>query len=319
LSYLHPRLNRMIAPMDIITNLRTFLEVARASSFSAAARKLNIATSVVTKRIEQIESTTGRRLFERTTRKVDLTEAGHRLFSHAERITSDLHEALTQMREAPTDLIGPLRIKMPTTLTAFYLTGTIARFQAVHPNVTMEVLVLDRVVDPIREGFDMALSMFPTSFGGVIPITICRIRRTVVASPEYVERIGQPAHPAELTLFDTLNFQPLGAIWTFEGDLGPLSVTLRPTLNSNDGQTLLDSVLRSNGIALLSAFIVQPAIDDGRLVPILKDFPVRDFWLRALIPEERMQVPRVQAFLDFLRADLTPVPPWERKNDLIGI
>lgn len=302
--------------MDIITNLRTFLEVVRAGNFSAAARHLNVASSVVTKRIEQIEWMTGNRLFERTTRKVELTEAGHRLFPHAERITSDLHEALAQMREAPVDLTGPLRIKMPTTLTAFYLTGTIARFQALHRNVTMEVLVLDRVVDPVREGFDMALSMFPASFGGVISITVCQIKRIVVASPNYIKRVGLPAHPSELTSFDTLNFQPLGAVWTFESDLGPLSVTLRPILNANDGQTLLDSALSGNGIALLSAFIVQSAINDGRLIPILADYPVRDFWLRALIPEDRMQVPRVQALLDFLRADLTPVPPWERANGL---
>lgn len=297
--------------MDTIANLKAFLEVARTTSFVAAARHLRVAPSVVTKRVEQLEWRTGKRLFERTTRKVSLTEAGRLFLPAAQRIVHDLDDALAQLQKKPRALEGRLRVKVPTTLSTFYLASMLARFQYLHPNITMEILALDRPVDPIQEGFDIAIGMFPTSFGGAVEVDLCAVPRLLVAAPKYLARYETLQHPSQLLQHEILNFQPLGTTWTFEGKTGPIAVSITPRLDSNDGQVLMQSAIEGNGITLLSSYLMQPAIRTGHLVSLLPEFKISDLWVRALIPENRMPVDRVQALLDFLRTEFSPVPPWE--------
>ncbi|OVZ56335.1 transcriptional regulator [Pigmentiphaga sp. NML080357] len=300
--------------MDTIANLKAFLEVARAGSFVGAARRLRVAPSVVTKRVEQLEWRTGQRLFERTTRRVSVTEAGRLFMPTAARLVNDLDDAIAQLQKRPRALEGRLRIKVPTTLSAFYLGGMLARFQNQHPNITMDVLALDRPVDPVQEGFDMAIGMFPASFGGSVDVGLCAVPRLAVAAPAYLARNEAPRHPSELLRHQILNFQPLGATWTFEGKTGPVAVSVTPRVDSNDGLILLQNALEGNGVTLLTSYLLLPAIQAGRLVTLLPEFRVADIWVRAMVPENRMQIERVQALLDFLRAEFSPVPPWERNT-----
>ena len=159
--------------MDIVTNFRTFLEVVQCGSFSAASRKLHVSPSVVTSRIEQLEWNVRSSLFERSTRKLSLTDQGRRLLPVAQRIVHDVDDAISSISGNTNDLEGPLRIKVPTTLTAVFLARVLAGFQQTHPNVSLDVVVIDRNVNPVQEGFDLVVGMLPASYDDVLDVGLC--------------------------------------------------------------------------------------------------------------------------------------------------
>jgi DNA-binding transcriptional LysR family regulator len=296
--------------MDTVQNLRAFVEVAQRGSFSAAARKLGIATSVVAKRVGQLEATTDTRLFRRSTREVTLTEAGRSWIGRVRSMLADMDELLASARDGGRELEGPLRIKAPTTLSILYLGGMLASFQRLHPKIVLDIVLTDRPVNPIEEGFDLALTVFGTSFTGVTDVPLCSVRRLLCATPGYLAARGAPVHPRDLAAHDTLSFGPTGYTWVFSGPQGQVLVEVSPRLSANDGQLLLAGARAGNGIALLSEYVVLPLLQSGEMVSILEEYPVPDVWLKALVPNGRMQIGRIQALVRFLRDSFLPKPPW---------
>jgi DNA-binding transcriptional LysR family regulator len=296
--------------MDAFQNLRAFLAVAETRSFTAAARRSGLATSVLTKRVDQLERAVKTRLFVRTTRTVTLTEAGRRWIERVRSLVADFDDTMRQVSDTGHDLEGPIRIKAPTTLTVLYLAEILTRFQTLNPKLSMEIVLADRVVNPADEGFDVAIAAFDATFGDVVDIPLCPLRRVLCASPDYVARRGQPAHPRDLMAHDTLSFGPTGSIWSFIGPQGPATVEVNPRISANDGQVLLRAALAGNGIALLSEYLTAPRLATGELVPVLQAYELPELWVKVLIPEARMQVARISALAEFLKVSFSPGPPW---------
>jgi DNA-binding transcriptional LysR family regulator len=295
--------------LDTVQNLKAFLLVARTGSFSAAAREAGLATSVLAKRIDQLEAAVRTPLFVRSTRRIVLTEAGQAWLARARSVASDVDDLMAAAARPRDDLEGPLRIKAPTTLAVLYVGDILARFQIRYPKVTMDIVLTDRPLNPLHEGFDLAISVFGTAYDGVIDVPLCPVRRTVCAAPAYLAARGSPEHPRELAAHDTLNFHPTGDVWMFESTSGPVSVAVHPRLSANDGQVLLSAARAGAGIALLSNYVAGPALRRGELKPVLQPFKVPDIWLKALVPESRRHVARVRALVDALIAAFAS-PPW---------
>jgi DNA-binding transcriptional LysR family regulator len=298
--------------MDLITNLKAFLEVSKAGSFSEAARRLDVATSVIKKRIDQLEAEVGTPMFERSTRSMTLTSAGRDQLPTIQRVVQDVDDVLLGIKKKRRRLDGHLRVKVPTTLSLLYLGDMLNRFQQLHPGISMDVVVIDRPVNPVIEGFDIAIGLMTGAYGGTVETSLCRLDRLVVASPAYLARKGRPSKPSDLQRHDILNFQPTGSSWTFSGPDGDMSVTLDPRLDCNDGQLLLNAAVQGNGITSLSGYIVRKAVEAGRLEVLLPAYAMADFRIRALVPESRSHIARVQALLAYLRGQFDPVPPWDR-------
>lgn len=298
--------------MDALQNLRAFLSVAETGSFSAAARRSGLATSVLTKRVDQLEHAVKTRLFVRTTRTVTLTEAGRRWIERVRSLVADFDDTMRQASDAGHDLEGPIRVKAPTTLTVLYLADILARFQALHPKLSMDIVLADRVVNPADEGFDVAIAAFDAAFSDVVDIPLCPLRPMLCASPGYVARRGAPAHPRDLMAHETLNFAPTGSVWSFNGPQGPTTVEINPRISANDGQVLLRAALAGNGIALLSEYLTAPKLAAGELVPVLDSYQPPERWVKMLIPEARMQVARIRALARFVEDAFSPSPPWAR-------
>ena len=296
--------------MDTVQNLKAFLAVARAGSFSAAAREARLATSVIAKRIDQLEAATGTQLFARSTRHLALTEAGRAWLARVQPVVSDVEELMATAARPRNDLAGPLRIKAPTTLAVLYLADMLARFQMRHPRIDLDIVLTDGALNPAEEGFDVAISVFGTAYGGVIDVPLCPVRRTLCAAPVYLAGRPPPAHPRDLVAHDTLSFHPTGDVWMFNSPQGPVQVTIRPRLRANDGQVLLAACRAGNGIALLSDYLTGPARAAGELVALLEEFTVPEIWMKALIPESRQHVARVRALVAALSAELAS-PPWQ--------
>ena len=302
--------------MDGIENLRTFVTVADAGSLAAAARHLDIAASVVTKRIDQLESRVCTRLFKRSTKRVTLTEFGARYVPQARRLIHDYDEVFAEMSHSPRQVEGHIRIKVPTAMAVAFMADTLAKFQRQYPRVSLDVVLLERptAVNLSEEGFDISIGGSAGSFPGVVDEPICPLQKWVCAAPAYLEQWGTPQHPCELARHDCLLFSPIGRTWHFESATGPISVDVRPKLSANDQFVLTAAALRANGIAVLPSYAVSSALRTGTLVRVLHRFTVPMGWMKATVPQDRAAIPQVRSLVAFLKAQYAPVPPWDRET-----
>ncbi len=300
--------------MDGIDNLKAFLVTARTGSFSRAARELGVAPSVVTKRVSQLEWKIRTPLFTRSTRRVELTSVGRDFLARVRTLVSDYDETMRAMTPSPDHLRGHIRMKAPSTLTIIYLGEVLNRFQRLHPDITIDLELIDHPINPAEEGFDIAIGGFSPAFDGVIDVPLCSFHRLVCASPAYLERRGEPHHPRELVAHDCLCFKATGAAWTFDSDRGPVSVSVTPKLSVNEGQVLRAAALDGHGILMISAYVVEPWLATGALVPILTGYVVPDMWFKAAIPEKLGTSPVVTTLLDWLAERFASDAMWNRER-----
>jgi DNA-binding transcriptional LysR family regulator len=296
--------------MDMVANLRAFLAVARYGGFSQAARQLNLVPSVAAKRVSQLEHAVGTRLFERSTRKVDLTEAGELFQVRARSLIADLDEALSGLQRSGDRLEGRILMMVPTTLHMLVLSDALGAFLLQHPHITLELALVDRSVNPAEEGFDLAISGHAaSSYEGVIDVPLHPFEQVLCAAPLYLQRRGTPVHPHDLEDHDGLFFKPLGTAWRFESDQGQLSVEVQPRLIANDNVTLRAAALAGNGIAMLPRYVAGTAIKQGRLVELLTDFRLPRAWFRAHVTQHRAKLARIATLLDWLKGALQEALP----------
>ena len=298
--------------MDTLLNIKAFLTTARAGSFSAAARQLGVAPSVITKRISRLEDQMDAKLFVRSTRQLLLTDVGERYLPRYQAIVGEVEEALSGASELASSVEGHLRIKAPTTVTINYLGAILSDFQVAHPGVSLDVILVDRSVNPVEEGYDVAIGALPVSYANVIDEPLCPYPRVLCAAPDYLERHGTPQHPRDLPDHDCLTFHATGSTWSFESPRGQINVDVRARFSANDTQVLHDIACRGRGIAVVAAYIARPSLKAKRLVPILPEFPVTELWLKALVPQNKSRKPAMQALISHLKQELQPVPPWDR-------
>ena len=287
--------------MDTLENMRTLLVVARLGSFTAAAQEFDLVPSVVTKRVSQLERVVGAKLLLRSTRKVTLSPEGEAHLGRIEAAVRAYDEALATIRRGIQHLEGPIRIKVPTTLGLVRLNGLIRGFARRHPGLDIEVLLLDGPLNPSTEGVDIALTAFPASFDGVSDEFLWPLRRALLASPDYLARSEPLDHPRQLERHRCIVYQPLGPTWSFLSKAGVIAVTVRPRLSSNDMLMLIDAVRDGEGVGVFSKYIAAEDLNAGILQATLQEFPVPEVWVKAMVPIDRLALPRVRSLLEFLR------------------
>ncbi len=296
--------------MDMVTNLRAFLAVARYGGFSEAARQLNVVPSVAAKRVSQLEHAVGTRLFERSTRKVVLTEAGEGFQSRARSLIAELDDTLAGVRRAGDRLEGRILMMVPTTLHMLVLSDALSAFQREHEHITLELALVNRSVNPAEEGFDLAITGHAaSSYEGVLDVPLHPFEQLLCASPDYLQRRGTPLHPRDLEDHDGLFFKPLGTAWRFDSGQGQLSVDVRPRLIADDNLTLHSAALAGNGIAMLPRYVSGEAIKAGQLIEVLKAFAVPNSWFRAHVTQHRAPLARIVKLLDWLKVALEKALP----------
>src|SRR5258708_32772867 len=288
--------------MDTVASMRAFVAVANTVCFSAAAQKLDLVPSVLTKRVTQLERIVGETLFDRSTRKVVLSADGEH---HLERVIAAIaahDQALSELRKGVRRLTGPIRIKVPSTLGFLRLNALVREFVELHPDVNVEVLLLDGPMNPAAEGIDIAITAFPASFDNGADEFLWPHRRSLFTSRQYLSSYRPLKHPRQLEEHRCLVYQPTGPSWPFLSRNGAMTVTVQPRMSSNDMSVLLEAAKTHLGIALLCNYVALPEIRVGSLVVPLPDFPVPDLWIKAMVPIDRLRMPRVNALLHFIRS-----------------
>lgn len=288
--------------MDFVSHIQTFLAVVRCGSFSEAARDLGVVPSMVAKRVSSLEQHLSSRLFERTTRKVTLTEAGEKFHAKAAGVVVDLEALLDAVERDEGKLEGHIRLMAPTTLGIHRLGPLLNEFLSEHPRITLEMVLVDRSVNPAEEGFDVAISGRLASYEGVVDLPLRPVQPTLCATPQYLA--GQPAieHPRDLRNHACLVFSATGSDWHFQSLRGVVAVEVKARLAADDNMTLLDATLRSLGLAILPHYVADRNLQEGKLVAVLPNFPPQENWFKAYVPRRRIKVARVQALIEWLKS-----------------
>lgn len=288
--------------MDALLNVRAFLQTTQHGSFAAAARASGTVPSVIAKRIDQLEHQLGVTLFHRSTRRLVLTLEGERLLPRCQKAVAAFDDLIGG--PDPNQIAGRLRVRSQATPTTLLLAPIFCDFLAAHPQVELDLQLVDRLTNPVEDGVDIAIGTHSSSYSDVLDVALAPYPCTVCASPDYIARRGTPAHPRELAQHDCLVSKLATSYWRFEGRTGDVAVEVRPRLTVNDTSVLLEATCCGLGIAILPLFIARRDIEQGNIVQLLDDFRPARLWLKALVPVGRTASPTVSAMLSFLQERL---------------
>jgi DNA-binding transcriptional LysR family regulator len=283
--------------------LREFVAVAREGSFAKAAAALNTPKSTVSKRVQDLEGALGVRLVERTTRQLRLTGEGAALLPRAERILADAREAARIVTSARSEAEGQLRIRMPPLFAQAFAGRIIADCRATYPGIVLEIVVLDRPVDLMAEGFDGAITIGPLGDSGQAARVLAEDETIPVASPSLIERHRMPIVPDDLKELPALILNTGNqASWTLTRDGEPTKTEVRAVVSVNSMPVLKDAALAGVGIAYLPTFLVQECIDSGALLRLLPDWHGLQVPISFTYPSPHSVTSRLRAFIDVLVA-----------------
>lgn len=302
--------------LDRVTGIQVFLKVAATGSLTAAARAMSMSPTMATKHVDALEERLGVKLLYRTTRKVGLTEAGRRFLEGAERIVSELEELETTTSTDSFTVKGVLRVSLPVSFGIREVAPLMHEFSQLHPQLTVDLGLSDRVVDLIEEGWDMAIRIGRLTSSNLMARRLAPCKTIVCAAPAYIERHGTPADILELKKHKCLGYtlsRALGAeSWSF-GKTANITVPINCSLRANNGDALVAAAIRGQGITYQPTFMVADAIAAGALVPItFKEGPLEIHDIFAVYPPNKSPPAKVRALIDFLVTRFSQ-PSWDRR------
>jgi DNA-binding transcriptional LysR family regulator len=295
--------------MDRFQALTVFAEVAERGGFAAAARSLSLSPPAVTRAISALEQRMATRLFVRTTRSVRLTESGQRFLVDARRILSDLAEAEDAAIGSHAAPRGILRVTAPVLFGCHYVTPILADFLTEQPLVDAETLFVDRLVNLVEEGLDVAIRIGELPDSTLTAIRVGTVRRVVCASRDYFAARSRPSHPDDLENHRLIQSLALGQAghWDFQDGDKIIRQRIRPRIrtNTNDAATAL--ARRDWGMTQILSYQAAPHIADGELELVLEDFATDPLPIHVVHHEGRMVSAKIRSFVDYfverLRAD----------------
>jgi DNA-binding transcriptional LysR family regulator len=287
--------------MDRLTSLTAFVRVVDNGGFSAAGRKLNMSTTMVSNHIQALEERLGARLLNRTTRKVSLTEIGKTYYDRCTQILADIEQADNIAGAMQSTPRGTLRVHTATHIVQF-VAPVVAAFLSAYPEVKVDLGMGEREIDLIDEGVDVAVRLTPPIESSLIVRSLATWRHVLCCSPGYIEKHGRPAQLSELADHNCLRHTnyPYDE-WRFLDRKGaPASVRVSGNLISNSGETLRRAGLEGLGIFLAPGFLIRDDLDEGRFVRLLPEYRPVELSMNAVYPHRHHLSVKVRTFIDLL-------------------
>jgi DNA-binding transcriptional LysR family regulator len=288
--------------MDRLTSLTAFVRVVDAGGFSAAGRKLNMSTTMVSNHVQALEDRLGVRLLNRTTRKVSLTEIGKGYYERCIQILADIEQADDIAGALQSTPRGTLRVYTNTHLVQF-LSPVVAELLAAYPDVKVDLVIGERNVDLIDENFDLAVRMVPSPDSSLIVRSLATWRHVLCCSHGYIDKHGKPEQLADLAERNCIRHvnYPHGDEWRFVDRKGaPATVRVSGNLISNSGDTLRLATLAGVGVWLAAGFLVRDHLESGELVRLLPEYRPVEFSMNAIYPHRHHLSAKVRTFIDLL-------------------
>lgn len=300
--------------MDRFENMNAFVRVVETGSISGAADRMDVAKSVVSRRLKELEAHLGVELFHRTTRQMNLTDSGRAFYQQSVRILADILEAEHATSQFHGALKGNLKVAVPLSFGLMHLGPAINEFLQAHPEITFDLDFNDRQVDILTEGFDLAIRIASLPDSSLIARRLAPIQAIMCASPSYLARMGEPQSPEELIHHRCLAYNLISNFenWNLYNTEGQLIRTkIAPHLKASNGEFLRDAAVAGSGIILMPTFIVYKEIERGALIPLLTHYTFSQLSAYAIYPQTRHLSQRVRAFVDFLIQRFEGAPYWD--------
>lgn len=286
--------------MHDLNAIAVFVEVARSGNFSAAAQKLNIPLSTVSRKVSELEKSLGLQLLERSTRNQRMTELGEAFFEQCQPGVRTFNAAVKMLETQQTEIAGTLRISVPPGIAEHLFLPIINIFQEQHPKAKISVFISERMIDRIDNDVDFSFRVGPQTDSSLISKTLLSYRHVLVASPTYISQHTPPLDVSELSQHRLIAFgfwNKPEKTWTLSHRKKPFGITFRPDLSFNDYTPILHATLQHQGIAEIPSILCSKAIKDKKLVRILPQHSFQKISLQAVYSSRTMaQLPRL--FLD---------------------
>lgn len=288
--------------MDRFLEMQTFAAVVDAGSFVKAADTLELSKAAVSRHVGELESRLGVRLLQRTTRRLSLTDEGQVFYARCKEVLASVDDAESEITSRSARASGLLRINAPYSFGIGHLAPLWGDFHALHPQVTIDLTLSDRVVDLVDEGYDVAIRIATLPNSTLVCKRLAATRVVLCASPRYLEKHGTPHHPAELAQHAVISYSYLATRdeWHFDGPQGRLSVRTEPWMHTNNGDTCRAAALGDHGVILQPTFLVREDIKSGRLVELMPEYRSLELGIYAVYPTRKHVPPKVRALIDFL-------------------
>lgn len=291
--------------MELLNDMALFVEVVKARGFRHAAEAVGMPNSTVSRRISSLEKAIGLRLLHRTTRKIELTEAGQIYFERCKRIVDEAklaHEQLGEMLAQPS---GVLRASLPVDFANIYLAPLIAEFARRYPGISFDFDLTPRLVDLVSEPFDVAIRMGKPPDSNLIARQLANLACYLYASPRYLEQFSEPGHPADLVQHECIGFRTAKAnVWVLHKADESIEIAVGGRFHLNSIGLIRRLTTLDQGIAVLPAEIVAEDVAQGRLRRILPDWEGPPIPVYAMT-ETRLLPAKTQRFIEFLRERLS--------------
>jgi DNA-binding transcriptional LysR family regulator len=288
--------------MDRFTSLTAFVRVVENGGFSAAARRLDMSTTMVSNHVQALEDRLGVRLLNRTTRKVSLTEIGKAYYDRSTQILADLEQADDIAGELQSVPRGTLRIHVATHMVPF-ISPVVAKLLLTYPELKIDLRMGEADVDLIEEGYDVALRMTSPPDSSLIVRSLATWRHVLCCSHDYLEKHGRVQKIEELAHHNCgrhLNY-PFGDEWRFFDRKGaPASVRISGSFVTNSGEALRKVVLEGAALCLMGGFLIQDDLEAGRLVRLLPEYRPVEMSMNAVYPHRHHLSAKVRTFIDML-------------------
>ncbi len=288
-----------------LNRLAVFVAVVEAGSLSAAARRLGLAKTMVSAHIQRLEAEVGASLLLRTTRRQSLTDAGEAFYEAARRIVHDAQEAISAAGQDSAEPRGTLRVAAPNDYAASVVAPVAVQLHQRHPQLKVELLAGDRVVDMLKEGIDVAIRAGRLADSGLQATRIGSFTEWLVASPLLFEGRAMPRQPQVLARlpFVALSVLPQPLTWTLTSASGRARRTLRfeQVMSANTSHAVRSAVLAGGGLAVLPDYSVKAEVAAGRLVKVLPEWSLPESGIYAVFPAARHRPQKVRVFLELLR------------------
>lgn len=299
--------------MDRLQSIETFVRVAQTQSFAEAARQLRVAKSVVTSRVKQLEDYLGTPLFHRSTRVVRLSDFGQAFLRDCTDLVGRANEVMDQMRDARGSPQGILRVHALTGFVLGHLASLLRSFQASYPDIRLELIVSDMVVDPVKAGVDCALQIFPPASNELVARSLFPVRRVFCATPKYLRTHGAPGNPRELhgRSLGLYSAYPTRDRWTFHRDGEQVTLYINPALLTNSVHLLREYAMEHAGIVCLPTLVAGEAILRGELKVVLPEHQLSSFPLSAVYAGTARSSIKLRLFIEHVAAAFSPIPPWD--------
>jgi len=298
--------------MENLRALVTFTRIARAGNFSIAARELGISPQAASSQMKALERRVGVRLFHRTTRKMTLTEEGMKFYNACVTAIEAIDDGVRSLRASGQEAFGMVRVAAPHGLGWRLVAPLLGKFLAVHPRVSIDLVIQNRVPDLVQQGIDVGVLGDPLPESSMVARRFGSVQLVLCATPGYLRRHGTPASVEDLRNHQCIHFRSWITQqiipWTFRQGEDVLAEELSARLTTNDGDSQLQAVLSGAGIAQLSSYRAAPYIRTQRLKPLLLGHVSDTYGLYVYMPR-RNQVPRrARALADFLHEELSKHP-----------